>query len=609
MSWLAGVFRYDLSAVSEAEEALLLQGLTARPGPAGVWRGKGVTLACAAAAGEPSDVACSAAGSTLALDGRFHNRKALRAELAAPGAASGDPALALALFESRGAAALRDLIGDWSLALWDSRRRSLLLASDYVGVRPLYYHAGAECLRWSSSLGHLSRWAGCEHNLDDEYIAALLSHGNAGERTPYTGIFLVPPHTALEFHGRQASRHTLWNLSTALDSTRSGAECEERFRELFREAVAARLDQPGPACAELSGGLDSSSIVCMAAQLIRSGSVASDSLVTFSYTYPGSPDAPYFRAVEEHCRTTGVHLDTAEFPPIRATSRAGAEPLWWQPRFEELACRTARAGSRILLTGQAGDLVTANWEDDSAQAGDYLEQGRLPETVREAFAWSRELRVPVYGILWNSLRSLAPWGGGDGAHAPSGLLRSRSDTGSLTPRFRLHARRHRSARAIRLNLADACLSRRKRLSSLHQLLQSRVLKCPEPLQHLSYTHPFLHRPLVEFMMSLPSAVTCRPGNPRRLLRRALQGLLPEAVLRRRSKATYDGVFLEAMRPLALTLLENPGHMRLVGRGCVDPAALDPRLRKLTHGLDCNEPQLRHLLLLESWLAAGAGANQ
>jgi asparagine synthase (glutamine-hydrolysing) len=525
------------------------------------------------------------------------------AELAAPGFAAGDDeSLALALYEDRGVNALREIVGDWSLALWDARRRSVLLASDYVGVRPLYYHIGAGCLRWSSSLAHLSRWVGCEHSLDKEYMAALLTYGNAGERTPYKGIYLVPPHTALEFRGNKVSRHTLWNLPSATHSTYSDAECEERFRVLFREAVAMRLDRTGPACAELSGGLDSSSIVCMAADLIRRGDVASNQLVTFSYTCPDSPDEPFFRAVERHCGTTAIHLDTGDFPPIRANSRAGAEPLWWQPRFEELARRTARAGSRILLTGQGGDLVTANWLDDSAQAGDYLEQGRLSESLREAFAWSRALRVPVYGILWNSLRSLVPWGGGDGAYAPSGLLGSASDTGSLTPEFRRRAQRFQTASARRLDLAGACLSRRKRLASLHQLLQSRVLKCPHPLQHLSYTHPFLHRPLVEFMMTLPSAVTCRPGNPRRLLRRALQGLLPEAVLHRRSKATYDRVFIEAMRPLAVSMLEDPGGMRLARRGCVEPSALDPRLRNLVHGLDCNEPQMRYVLLLESWLA-------
>jgi asparagine synthase (glutamine-hydrolysing) len=603
MSWLAGVFHYDLSPVLPAEEALLLQDAPWRPEGAGVYRGPGIVVVCAGPTGEPSMVARSAFGNACALDGRFHNRHALTSDLDSPGsAAASDVTLVLALYEGRGAGALSVVVGDWSLALWDAHRHTLLLASDYAGVRPLYYHVEARCLRWSSSLAHLSRWVGCEENLDEEYLANLLSYGHVGERTPYAGIVLVPPHTALEFRGGTLSRQTLWSLPVEMASTSSDGECEERFRVLFREAVATRLDCSGAACAELSGGLDSSSIVCMASDLIRSGSVAASELVTFSYTHPDSADEPFFRAVEQHCQVTAVHLDTSEFPPISAASRAGAEPLWWQPRFEELARRTADAGSRVLLTGQAGDLVTANWLDDSAQAGDYLAQGRVWASVREAFAWSRALRVPVYGILWNSLRSLAPWSGGHIAYAASSRLLSRPDTGSLTTGCRHHARLYDTTRASQPDLSGAVPSRRKHLAALHQLLRSRVLKCPEPLQHLYYSHPFMHRPLVEFMMTLPSSVTCRPGYPRRLLRRAFRNLLPEAVLNRRSKATYDRVFLEALRPLAASHLEGRCRMRLAECGLVDPAALRPRLRNLIHGLECNEPQLRYLLLLESWLS-------
>jgi asparagine synthase (glutamine-hydrolysing) len=133
------------------------------------------------------------------------------------------------------------------------------------------------------------------------------------------------------------------------------------------------------------------------------------------------------------------------------------------------------------------------------------------------------------------------------------------------------------------------------------MLDARALLCPEPLLPISYTHPFLHRPLVEFMMSIPSAAVCRPGEPRRLMRRALAGIVSPTVLRRRSKGTYDGQFLTALRPLAQALAGRVGEMRLVELGYVDPEHLLHRLGRLVAGLECNEPQLRNLMLLELWL--------
>ena len=68
--------------------------------------------------------------------------------------------------------------------------------------------------------------------------------------------------------------------------------------------------------------------------------------------------------------------------------------------------------------------------------------------------------------------------------------------------------------------------RRKHFHALSMMLELRTLQAPEPLQHLDYTHPFAHRPLVEFLMSVPADVLCRPGEPRRLMRRALSDQWP-----------------------------------------------------------------------------------
>jgi hypothetical protein len=132
-------------------------------------------------------------------------------------------------------------------------------------------------------------------------------------------------------------------------------------------------------------------------------------------------------------------------------------------------------------------------------------------------------------------------------------------------------------------------------------LDARTLQAPEALQHISYTHPFAHRPLVEFMLTIPPAEVCRPGEPRRLMRRAFAHILPPAILQRKSKATYADHYRQALIPLAARMLSQPDQIRLVTHGYADRHSVTERLTRFLQGLDCNEPQLRQLLLFEFWL--------
>jgi len=132
------------------------------------------------------------------------------------------------------------------------------------------------------------------------------------------------------------------------------------------------------------------------------------------------------------------------------------------------------------------------------------------------------------------------------------------------------------------------------------LLDLRQLQPPDLLRRLDYTHPFAHRPLVEFLMTVPTDVLCRPGEPRRLMRSAFSDLWPLKLRQRRSKGLFNAPWQETLRPLARSLLETQ-QLHLVERGIVDRASVRSRLERLCIGLDCNESQLRQIILLEFWL--------
>jgi asparagine synthase (glutamine-hydrolysing) len=493
------------------------------------------------------------------------------------------------------------LIGDWSLVIWDATARSVLLASDYAGIRPLYYYRSADYLLWSSSLANLVRWTGIGE-LDGEYVAGFLTRGSVARRTPYRGIYPVPPGHAVCVSRERVSARAFWTLPVHQETRFEDGRCyEEQLRNLFREAVSVRLRTDSPVCAELSGGLDSSSVVAMASQLMAGNSAGRSKPVTFSYTHGGCTDERYFKAVERACNLSGIHLDLEEYPFVAANQAASAAPSLWEPRLAELARRIAAIGSSVFLTGQLGDFIMGNTFDDSEQVADYLQQGHLLEAAHEAFAWSQSLQAPIYSILWRALRtSCSSWTASTDPRISSGVCSCYAHVDSLARKFRKRFPPHELERLRAGCWRQASPGRRRRFRALSEMLEARMLQAPETLQHISYTHPFAHRPLVEFMLTIPAGEVCRPGEPRRLMRRAFAGFLPAAILKRKSKAVYTRVYRQALVPLAAELLMRPESIRLVELGYVDRQSITERLTRFVQGLDCNESQLRQLILFEFW---------
>src|SRR5215813_8815406 len=208
----------------------------------------------------------------LHWDGRLDNRSDLLPRLSdSLRGESSNEAIVRAAYDRWGTEGLVNLIGDWSLVIRDHERT--ILASDFAGVRPLYYHVQDGHVQWSSRLQSLVEETGIT-DLDEQYIAGFLTFGGCANRTPYKSIYYVPPGHAVCVSSKGTSIRRFWSMPTG-DTIRyqNQQRYEEELHALFREAVAVRLQSESPVLAELSGGLDSSSVVCMESHLIRSGAV------------------------------------------------------------------------------------------------------------------------------------------------------------------------------------------------------------------------------------------------------------------------------------------------------------------------------------------------
>ena len=216
----------------------------------------------------------SSSGAVITWDGRLDNRAELISELRdSLTVNSTDVAIVSAAYEKWGANCFAKFIGDWALSIWSPREHSVLLAKDPIGTRHLYYSSDNIQVTWSTILDPLVLFAGKAFSICEEYIAGwFATMFPAAHLTPYFGIHAVPPSSFVLLRPGKNLASKYWDFDPGKRIRyRNDAEYEEHFRSALATSVQRRLRSDRPILAELSGGMDSSSIVCMADTVIARG--------------------------------------------------------------------------------------------------------------------------------------------------------------------------------------------------------------------------------------------------------------------------------------------------------------------------------------------------
>ncbi len=199
----------------------------------------------------------------VSFDGRLDNYKELITELALSNADQLDSRIVLAAFDRWGEECFSRLVGDWALALWSEGDQSLYLARDHAGARTLYVRQEHGALHWSTHLDTFGAF-GTELCLADEYVARYLAFVPMREVTPYKGVSSVLPGHYATFRNGAISCRAHWNAIVRTTTRhKSDEEYEAHFLSLFQQSVERRTGPGAPILAQLSGGMDSTSIVCM----------------------------------------------------------------------------------------------------------------------------------------------------------------------------------------------------------------------------------------------------------------------------------------------------------------------------------------------------------
>ncbi len=363
----------------------------------------------------------SPGGALLLWDGRLDNREDLFSQLELGGSisATSDGAIVAAAYARWETECFAKLMGDWAVSIWDPKRRHLLLAKDVIGTRPLYYYplAGRE-LFWSSILEPLVLLGGSSFCLDEEYVAGLLGFFPATHLTPYLGVSAVPPSCYVHIRDGHAVTRKYWEFdSLRRIRYRTDGEYEEHFRGVFQESVRRRLRTHQPILAELSGGIDSSSIVCMADTILASGDTQTPKVETLSYYVDDEPnwnEQPYFEKVEQRRGQAGTHIKVSseelfsfdyDFERFAASPAA---PGCASSRSRAVAACLQKSGSRVVLSGIGGDELLGGIPTPVPQLADYLLSAQFVTFGRQLSLWALAMRMPLLQLARGTIASFLP---------------------------------------------------------------------------------------------------------------------------------------------------------------------------------------------------------
>jgi asparagine synthase (glutamine-hydrolysing) len=513
-----------------------------------------------------------------------------------------------------GTAVVDRLEGMFAFAIWDDSHERLVLARDRSGEKPLYYRDGAEDLAFSSTLIAMRSFCGDGLEVAPEAIECFLSHAFIpSSHTIWKGVHTLPPAHLAVFERKRGLRvERYWDLPRRESTSLSTRDAEERLEAALDRSVRARLIADVPVGGFLSGGIDSSLVMALAARhnhAIHSFSIGFEE-TDFS-------ELPYARRVAESIGSTHHELILKDDDLLAIVPR-----LVWhygQPFGDSssipthLVSRFTRQAVKVALSGDGGDESFAGyWR---AQANWYADRFRsiLPERVRRravpALCFSAE-RAGLAGIAAR-LRALHELSlGPPGAAYTDALSWFNHRDAILGPELREALRgpgvRHDPVRCRTGHEweSDRCTPLQQLLYDDFQTLlpDDHLVKVDiaSMAASLEVRTPFLDHNFVELAWSLPDSMKIRLGSRKWLLKRVAARHVPREVVYRR-KAGFALPMVHWWRGrLAQVLSRLLVDSRCVERGWIERAAVERFLEEHRTGRAQHHVRLWLVLWLELW---------
>jgi asparagine synthase (glutamine-hydrolysing) len=525
----------------------------------------------------------------IVYNGEIYNYKEIRATHAQKGIlyhGNSDTEVALNHFSLLGEKALHDFDGMFAFAIWDAAQRELFCARDRFGEKPFYYFhkPGVEFLFASEIKALLA--AGVQRSINHSKLCGYFRNPanplvpGGGDETFFEGVLKLGSATSMFVSRRGSVRSTkrYWHVSHEIRTELSFDEAKEEFLGVFSESVARRLRSDVPVGSSLSGGIDSSAIVCLVRELQPAATYN-----TFSARFNDfeADEGEYIALVNEWAQTV-PHL---VFPTEADLAHEIGEFCYFQDEPVESSSafaqwsvmqRAAQDGVVVLLDGHGGDESAAGYPEyiptylaelartDRAaaevEAAAFEEHYRLdsrpkPNSTEPNFAALGRAIVTVKQLARRRFSNTPI-----GRSLPTHTFLSRaymwehgvdSRAADVQAPFDLNSELAR-------DLVDGKLENYLRYADRSSMAHSREVRLP-----------FLAHQLVEFMFSLPATYKIQSGWTKYVVRKALEGRVPPRVLWRKEKVGFATPSARWLNSPAMQMRAREAHSYLVQEGIVN----------------------------------------
>lgn len=636
MSGICGIVTFDGAAVVPSDVEVMVSRTPHRGLVRQRWAADGVALVRQDGQETPeTQHDLVAVGDVVVLaDARIDNRRELSTSLRRAGRqitggvldADGgvsDTSLLASAYGCWGPSFVERIIGDFAVAVWDRRRRRLVMARDAMGMRPLYYRFEAgRRLVLASEAKQILALPGVPADVNERAVATFLVAQPAlsGDESYWHGVSHVAAGHVLVCSDSGLSRRRYWDIDPQHRVVhRDEATAAEHLAQIFTEAVAARLRSSTSPGVLLSGGLDSGSAAAVAGMLVCGGHVSPRRLSTYSWAFDELTECDERHISDHVVRHYGLYAHDvpadhagplADFPSYdvdRDDPFVGA----FQPVIER-SLEQARADNvDVMLGGDRGDLVLG----DTGVSYLRIAQARKWAALRsEVHEHRRALGDPVVAMLRRHLidavagRILRRDAAGWVRWARHRLLWADDPPAPARPPWITEAFARRvSLGELRATIdvpGDLGFARAARYRFIFTPLHMRGMVWSERTyaKHgIGFADPFSDRRVVEFALALPQAVINRPGDQSKpLLRRSMGQIMPEPARSAATKILPTPLYHRGLRraePTIRTLLTNA---RTARRGWLDAAELLQHYEAWLAGRPL-DPAFWYALSVERWL--------
>jgi asparagine synthase (glutamine-hydrolysing) len=482
----------------------------------------------------------------LTLDGRVDNRTeltvALDAELGPPRTDT-DAELVLRAYRVWGEEFPRRIIGDFALVIWDSVRRRLFCARDPFGVKSFYYYVDPRLFICASELHQLFADSRVPREPNEGFIGELaVKYPATLEETVFRGILRLPPRYAMTITADAVRQWRYYEPDPSAEIRhRTDDEYGDHFLSIFTEAIRCRLRTDARILTDLSGGMDSSSIVCtMAAMIARGESKPLFEVVSIPKT-ADMDDSLYVEAVERKTRLAAIKLALTDpsLERIAAQCRQYQDlpdyPNQGMADYDSLL--ESRGDFRVHLSGVGGDeWLTGN---DSSYADDL-------RGLHFINVLKRLRNQPLQSLLTDGISPALPE---LVRRLARKIIRPELPHAYLTADF---ARRIHLSDRMRLQQPGPRFPSYTQ-QDVYRMFTAGLRVYPYEMMErwncargLEGRYPFLDRRIFEFALAIPEEQRARGPLNRFVVRTAMRGILPDEVRTRTDKPTYGSAFITSL---------------------------------------------------------------